>query len=98
MTASKLELEWWIVHREREVQPAGALGLACAEAAAETYQVPVDSTMEHGSLRAAAMVIRDNGAANGGVNEEAWGEIETLLLKCYRSLRRVVSHSSTEGV
>jgi hypothetical protein len=92
--AAKLELEWWIVHRQRETQPPGALGLACAEAAAEIYQVPVDSTMEHGDMRAAAMVIRDNGAANGGVSEKAWGEIESLLLRCYRSLRRVVSHSS----
>jgi hypothetical protein len=94
--AAKLELEWWIVHRQRETQPAGALGLACAEAAAEIYQVSADSTMEHGSLRAAAMVIRDTGAANGGVSEEAWTEIEALLLRCYQSLRRVVSNSSTE--
>ncbi len=96
--ASKLELEWWIVHRQRETQRAGALGLACAEAAAEIYQVSVDLTMEHGNLRAAAMVIRDNGAANGGVSETAWTEIESLLLRCYQSLWRVVSHaSSAEG-
>lgn len=91
--AAKLELEWWIVHRERDTQPAGALGIACAEAAAEVYQVSPDSTMEHGRLRATAMVIRDTGAANGGVSEESWNEIEVLLLRCYQSLRRVVSNS-----
>ena len=32
--AAALELEWWIVHRERDRYPSGALGQACAEAAA----------------------------------------------------------------
>jgi hypothetical protein len=35
-----LELEWWIVHRQRERYPPGALGSACAEAAASLYRVP----------------------------------------------------------
>lgn len=89
--ASKVELEWWIVHRDRGKYPPDALGRACAEAAAAVYQISPDSALEHGRLRAAAMVIRDSCQLAGVVNEQNWGEIDGLLQGCYRSLRRVVS-------
>ncbi len=88
--AAKVELEWWIVHRERERYGKEALDKACADAAAAIYLVSPDSTLEHGRLRADAMVIRDTQAAAGGVREENWRQIDGLLQACYRSLRRVV--------
>jgi hypothetical protein len=94
---AKLELEWWIVHRERNDYPPGALQQACAEAAAALYRVPVDSTMEHGRLRAAAMIIRDARAEAGEVTEKDWMLIESLLEGSYESLYRVVSHKEDEG-
>lgn len=89
--AARLELEWWIVHRERDRNPPGALDRACAEAAAALYQVSPDSTREHGRLRAAAMIIRDARAASGNVSEKDWMLIESLLCECYRSLQKAVS-------
>jgi hypothetical protein len=94
---AQLELEWWIVHRDRNDYPPGALQQACAEAAAALYQVPVDSTMEHGRLRAAAMIIRDARAASGEVTDKDWLLIESLLEGSYESLHRVVSHAEDEG-
>jgi len=88
--AAKFELEWWIVHRERERYGKEALDKACADAAAAIYLVSPDSTLEHGRLRADAMVIRDTQAAAGGVREEDWAQIDRLLQGCYRSLRRVI--------
>ena len=88
--AAKLELEWWIVHRQRERYGKAALDTACANAAAAIYLVSPDSTLEHGRLRADAMVIRDVRAAAGGVREEEWAQIDQLLQGCYRSLRRVI--------
>lgn len=88
--AAKTELEWWIVHRQREQYGKAALDTACANAAAAIYLVPPDSTLEHGRLRADAMVIRDVRAAAGGVSEEEWAQIDQLLQACYRSLRRVI--------
>ena len=93
--ATQLELEWWIVHRQRDQHSRSALDTACANAAAEVYQVLPDSTLEHGTLRAEAMVIRDSGAASGGVSEDDWRRIESLLQTCYRSLQRVVSKQTT---
>jgi len=88
--AAKLELEWWIVHRQRDHYGKAALDTACADAAAAIYLVSPDSTLEHGRLRADAMVIRDDQAAAGGVREEDWAQIDRLLQGCYRSLRRVI--------
>jgi len=87
---AKLELEWWIVHRQRESYGKAALDTACANAAAAIYLVSPDSTFEHGRLRAEAMVIRDVRAAAGGVSEEEWAQIDVLLQACYHSLSRVI--------
>jgi hypothetical protein len=88
--AAKLELEWWIVHRQREHYGKAALDSACANAAAAIYLVSPDSTFEHGRLRAEAMVIRDTQAAAAGVREQDWAQIDKLLQACYKSLRRVI--------
>jgi len=84
--ASELELEWWIVHRQRGHYKPGDLDRAVAKAAAEFYRVPPDKLLEYGSLRAQAMTIRDDEANTGGVSEEDWSRIESLLHKAYRSL------------
>lgn len=86
--AASAELEWWIIHRDRSRYPPDALGKACAEAASALYGIPPESTIEHGRLRAAAMVVRDTCAASGGVSEENWRQIDTLLESCYQSLHR----------
>lgn len=96
--ATTLELEWWIVHREHERYPSDALGHACAEAAAALYRVPAASTLEHGRLRAQAMLLRDARAEAGGVTEPEWATIELLLQQSYRALRgAVASASGTSG-
>jgi hypothetical protein len=86
--AASSELRWWIVHRDRRLYPEGALAEACAGAASELYLIPPGSALEHGRLRAAAMVVRDTCAAAGGVSEQNWRTIDTLLESCYESLHR----------
>lgn len=88
--AAELELEWWIVHRERDNHHEGDLARAVAEAAAELYQVPVDKVMEYGRYRAAAMTIRDTKAAAGNVTEDDWHEIQTDLLIAWQSLWKAI--------
>ena len=89
-----LELEWWIVHRQRERYPPGALGSACAEAAASLYRVPVGSTLEHGQLRAQAMLLRDAREEAGSVTDADWATIESLLHRSYLSLGHAVSSTN----
>ena len=89
--AARLELEWWIVHRERARHAPDDLTRALAELPAEIYNVPVDKLMEHGRLRAEAMTIRDTKADEGGGAEEDWGRIETLLRGSWESLWKAVN-------
>lgn len=89
--AARLELEWWIVHRERKQHAAGDLERALAELEAELYRIPSDKLMEHARLRAEAMEIRDTKAEQGGVTEEDWKRIDELLHQSWRSLHAAVN-------
>ncbi len=88
--AARLELEWWIIHRERAKHPEGDLDRALAELQAEIYHVPVEKLMEHARLRAEAMRIRDTKAEAGGVTEADWARIGELLRGSWRSLSQAV--------
>ena len=88
---AQLELEWWIVHRERAHHREGDLARALAEAAAEIYRVPVERMDEHGRLRAEAMTIRDTRAEAGGVTEADWARIDALLHASWQSLHKAVN-------
>jgi hypothetical protein len=91
--AAKLELEWWIVHRQRAQYKPGDLDRALAELPAEIYQIPTDRLMEHARLRQEAMTIRDKEAEAGGVSEADWKKIEELLRASWQSLWKAVNRS-----
>ncbi len=93
--AAALELEWWIVHRQRDRYPPEALADACAAAAAALYMVPASSTSEFGRLRARAMLLRDAREEAGTVTENDWATIESLLRQGYASLGHAVSPMKT---
>ena len=88
--AARLELEWWIIHRQRAQHAPGDLAKALAELQAEIYHVPVDRALEHGRLRAEAMTIRDTQAEKGGVTEADWTRINELLKESWGSLAKAV--------
>jgi hypothetical protein len=89
--AAKLELEWWIVHRERKRHPRADLDRALAELPAVIYNLPVEKFAEHARLRAEAMLIRDERAEAGGVSEDDWRRIDGLLGASWQSLHRAVN-------
>lgn len=87
---SQLELEWWIIHRQRAQHKPGDLDRALAELQAEIYRVPVEKLLEHGRLRAEAMTIRDTKAEAGNVTEADWARISELLGQSWQSLAAAV--------
>ena len=89
--AARLELEWWIVHRERASHAPGDLANALAALAAEIYRVPAERLSEHARARADAMSIRDDKAAAGGVTEADWSRIDALLRASWQSLHKAVN-------
>ncbi|HEV2861795.1 MAG TPA: hypothetical protein VGX48_12370 [Pyrinomonadaceae bacterium] len=90
--AARLELEWWIVHRERERHAPGDLARALADLQGEIYRLPPDRFAEHARLRADAMLIRDTKAEQGGVTEDDWRRIDDLLRGSWRSLHAAVGN------
>ena len=85
--AARLELEWWIVHREVDDHPPGDLEAALADLAAELYQVPAERLWAHASRRAEAMTIRDRTSRRAvGVLEDDWDRIEAVLWVAWKAL------------
>jgi len=88
---ARLELQWWIIHRERWKRQPDELPKALADLQAAIYGVPVDRVMEHGRLRAQAMSLRDTKADAGqAMTEEDWAKINDLLRQSWRSLADAV--------
>ena len=88
---SELELEWWIVHRERAHRNPADLVNALAALQAEIYRQPAARFAEHAKARADAMLIRDAQAEAGGVSPADWSCIEALLERSWVSLQKAVS-------
>jgi len=89
--AARLELEWWIIHRQRDQHAPGDLARALAALSSELYQMPAERFADHARLRAEAMTIRDEKAAEGGVAEADWAKIDALLHESWRSLKHEVN-------
>ncbi len=77
--ASQLELQWWIVHRERSRRHPAQLDQAVADAAAALYEVPAARLEVYGHERSVAMTIRDSTQETGGVSEQNWADIRRHL-------------------
>jgi hypothetical protein len=71
--AAKLELEWWIVHRESRVPVE--LDAVLANLAAEMYQTPADRFSPHWMYRAEAMILRDELADRNSMTDVDWQKI-----------------------
>jgi hypothetical protein len=78
-----LELEWWIVHRQRDRHVPGDLEEALARLQAEIYGRRASDFAEHARLRAEAMLLRDAGGD--------WDRIGGLLDASWVSLRKAVA-------
>jgi hypothetical protein len=89
--AARLELEWWIIHRQRTEHAPGDLERSLAALQASIYQRPQSLFTAHAKARADAMLLRDERAAAGGVNDRDWNRIDTLLDFSWVSLQTAVA-------
>jgi hypothetical protein len=89
---SALELEWWIVHRQRAAHSPGDLERALAELAGGIYQLPAERFAGHARSRTEAMLLRDDRAAAGMVTDRDWRRIGELLDNSWSSLHTAVAH------
>jgi len=83
-----LELEWWIVHRERNSRSQQDLELALAELQGAIYREAAERFREHAHFRAEAMLLRDRQEKSPD-----WAEIRKQLEQAWVSLWRVAQAS-----
>jgi hypothetical protein len=87
---SEAELEWWIVHRQRDRHARGDLAQSLAEEQARLFRRPAGDFTEHAGARAEAMRICDD-RASAGASEEVWAHIQEVLDRSWTSLHTVVN-------
>jgi hypothetical protein len=91
---ARLELEWWIIHRERAQHAPSDLESALAALQSGIYRRPAGEFQDHAKARADAMLLRDARAETGGSPSETdWRTIATLLDQSWVGLHTVVSAS-----
>lgn len=88
---AKLELEWWIVHRERKTYGEQALADAIASTAGKLYGVDSTLLKDYAVARTNAMIERDNKQEAGTVTETDWQDIESKLKTAYSSLSKTLN-------
>jgi hypothetical protein len=91
---AKLELEWWIVHRQRDRYSYHDLANALVQTSAALYNQPSRDFAVYGPLRADAMRLCDEaGRKEGGATEVDWQQIDGVLNKAWGALQKTVQES-----
>lgn len=90
--AAALELEWWIVHRQRAQSRVGDLEKALMESVAVLYQLLPADFETYAHLRSSAMTLRDKEAEKDGVSEEEWNQIKLILNQSWLALHQAVNN------
>lgn len=89
---ASLELDWWMIHRERAQHPPDDLYRSLAKLQAVIYRLPEQQFAQHARARGDAMMLRDALAETGKPSEADWQRIGTLLDQSWTSLHRAVAH------
>ena len=89
-SASKTELEWWIVRRDRDQHPPAEWESWLAATASVMYHLPVDSFRDYANLRVKAMLLRDE--KGNTITEEDWQKIREILLQAWQSFSNTLKH------
>ncbi len=93
-----LELDWWVIHRQRERYSYNDLAKALAQTAAAQYAQPVKPFSTYGQLRADAMRLRDESSRKpGGTTAADWQRIDNELIKAWSSLHKAVHMDNQNG-
>jgi hypothetical protein len=92
---ARLELEWWIIHRQRATHSPGDLEAALAALQSEIYLEPASAFAEHAAARARAMDMRDHSAQQGQTTSQDWLQIASLLDHSWTTLKQVVARQHT---
>jgi hypothetical protein len=88
---ARMELEWWIIHRQWDRYSPADLDQALAELQAGIYRQSAGSFAEHAKAREVAMLLRDVTGREGSPSEADGSWIGVLLDDSWTALHRVVN-------
>ena len=92
-----LELNWWIVHRQRDRYTYADLADALALTSAALYNRPAPAFAPYAQLRADAMRLCDDaGQLPKGAAEADWQRIEQALNRAWKTLHDVVDPTKSQ--
>ncbi len=92
---ANMELEWWIIRREKaRFSPADWERILATEAA-EFYHLPAQQFGPHAQLRVKAMLLRDS--LGDHITEQDWQRIRGMLEQSWRALQLAVSNEQLTG-
>jgi hypothetical protein len=94
--ASRLEVEWWRLHREHQHDPgvsADALIQSLVDLYSYVYDVPADTVRDAARFRVEAMAHSDAWVANGcRLDDPLLARERLALVASHTALRRAVGH------
>ncbi|GAB3904828.1 hypothetical protein GCM10028803_34810 [Larkinella knui] len=86
--AARIELEWWIVRRERNRHPPAEWERLLAEEAGLLYHLPAEGFQPYAKYRTEAMLYRD--ARNAHMEESDWLHVRQLLDQSWTAFHQAV--------
>lgn len=84
-----MELEWWIVRREREKHPPAEWAKLQARVASQLYGLPAERFGQYARLRTDAMLYRDQ--KGDSILEKDWNTVHHTLIQSWQSLHQSLS-------
>lgn len=90
---AQLELDWWIIHRERGEHGESALVRAIASVAGELYQLDPNHLTAYALPRARAMLERSEKEQAKRMTDNDWLDVQDELAKSYGSLAILIDDS-----
>jgi hypothetical protein len=81
--AAVLELEWWIIRRNRQEHPPAEWEKYLADGTEAVYHIPAEKFNEYAHLRVTAMLLRDS--KGDTITEADWQQVDSLLQKAWLS-------------
>lgn len=99
-TAARLDVRWWVIHRERFADPDNqALIDALADLSAHVYDAPRERMLEAARLRAQAMLISDRWVRAGSdPRSPMLAEERAVMERAYFALRHEVAQVTSYWV
>ncbi len=86
---AQLELEWWIVRRERVRHPPAEWADLQARVAAQLYGLPAKKFEKYARLRTEAMLYRDQKGES--ISDTEWKQVQNRLLESWKSLSQALA-------